>query len=51
MNQSEYSTKLEAVKEILTKYTDPQPKYDGMSSNELARLILIALNIGEDKIV
>lgn len=40
--------KKQAIKELLMKYTDPKPEYDGMTADELARLILIAINDPEE---
>jgi hypothetical protein len=35
--------KKQAIKEIIMKYLEPKPEYDGTSSDEIAGLILTAL--------
>lgn len=39
----------QAIKELLMKFTDPKPQYDGITADELARLILIAINDPENE--
>ena len=41
-------TMQETIKELLMKYTDPKPEYDGLTADELAKMILKAINENEN---
>lgn len=43
-NEQQMENKIQKLKELLMKYTDPKPGYDGMTAHELVTIILRELN-------